>query len=596
MNGQASGEIPPPLGQSRSLELPCDLQAVGGVCARAREFLAGAGLAAGEIDGWELVLAEAANNAVNYCRPEARAVPVRVDLLAGPEWVEVRVTDRTGGFDWPEHADLPPDLSESGRGIFLMQSLTDESCYLRSAGQNCLVLRKRRSTPPPPREPASAGMAAELAETQQTLDLMTEELASSYESLSAIFRFTAELHEGGNSEEFIHRWLGQLLAITDSDWFVLRLCDRVPGQLRVAAASAAGWGSAPLRLETQGRARLPVELAAATRRVDAWFEGSAPLEADDPLFGLAGAGCGLSHPLLVQDALVGVLSVGRHSSARPFAAGQLGVVQTFGDFLGLQIRSVQMHEEQVRARLNRRDLEIAASIQRALLPERLPSLPGSDLAGFYRSAREIGGDYYDALPAGDGNLLLVVADVMGKGLPAALFAFMFRSLVRARPELNAKPGEFLAWLNQNLFKELDRAEMFVTAQLVYFDRASGEIRVAGAGHPPLLLADSSGAVAEVSSSGPPLGIVDSAVFAQERRPFAGGLALMFTDGLIDALNFQGKLLGLEAVKAALSAAAMEGVSGEGAKQQLVGLLQGFEQGAPAADDTAFIVVARETPN
>lgn len=577
-------------------ELPCDLPAVAELCRQAREFFAQAGLPADELDAWELALAEAANNAVKHCRPEARNLPLRVDLLVGREWVEARVTDHTPGFDWPEQAELPPEDSESGRGIFLMQNLTDAAHYLRGRGENCLVLRKRRSLANEMPAASQPNAAVELIEARRTLDLMTEELASSYESLSAIFRFTAELESGVNSEDFIQRWLNQLLVITESDWFVLRLGNPASGQLHVAATSVPDWHGAPLLLEAASTPGNSVEAQAAARRSDVWFEASSPLAPRDPLAPVTGWGCGFAHPLFVNDTLVGVLSIGRRAGDRPFQAGQVSVVQTFGDFLGLQIRNQQMQEEQIRARLNTRDLEIAADMQRALLPEQLPSVPHATLAGFYRSAREIGGDYYDALPTADGNVLLAVADVMGKGLPAALFAFMFRSLVRARRDLASRPGAFLAWLNENLFQELDRSEMFITAQIAFLDCERGEIRVASAGHPPLLLARSTGEVTEVSAGGPPLGIIAGATFPEESHAWAGDCVLMFTDGLIEARNLQGELLGLAAVKSALASAACSGESGEVTQQRLASLLRDFESGSPPADDTAFIVIAGMNTN
>lgn len=579
-------------GETCTHEFPCDYGGVAELGRRARDFLAQAGLPTGELDAWELALAEAANNAVKHCRPETRQLVIRVDLLVTREWAEARVTDHTPGFTWPEKAELPPPDSESGRGLFLIQNLTDEAHYLRGSGENCLVLHKRRPSPKetPASPPPSA--AEELREVRHTLDLMTEELASAYESLYAIFRFSTELQGGVASKELIHRWLDQLLTITESDWLVLRLCDRSPQQLRLVATSAKEGRCEIVAREIDSTQENSIEARAASRHSDIWFDDSSPLSSDDPLYHLGENGCGFARSLHVDDTLLGVLSVGRRDRLRPFTAGQVGVVQTFGDFFGLQVRNAQMQEEQFRARLNQRDLEIAAHLQRNLLPEQLPSVPRATLAGFYRSAREIGGDYYDALPTADGNVVIVVADVMGKGLLAALFAFMFRSLARARRDLASQPGAFLTWLNQNLFQELDRADMFITAQMAYLDFQRGEIRLASAGHPPMMIASTAGVVHELAVGCPPLGVLADVRFGEERFPWTGGCALMFTDGLIEARNPQGDLLGLDAVKALLADAARKGESPDAIKQRVASLLQDFEQGAPPADDTAFIVIAR----
>ncbi len=573
-----------------ALESACDLHAVRDACRQARGFMQELGLPAEDLDAWELVLVEAANNAVQNAPESARIHPIRLEVIGHPDVVEVRLTDHTEGFDFPEVAELPDDDNESGRGLFLIRTLTDEVSYLRGAGANCLILRKRRPAAPAAATPAPDPEAA-LAEAQRTLDLMTEELASSYESLATIFRFSAELQSDVASDQFARRWLEQLLVITEADWFVLRLCQAGGQRLAVTACSRADWKAEPLEVQAAAGEAAPVEVRAAAKRLDVWFDPQSPLAAHDPVAPLAGQGCGIAHPVVVNDALVGVLVIGRVRGDRQFAAGQVNVIQTVADFLGIHIRNTQFREEQVRARLVTRDLEIAAGIQRSLLPQRLPGTPHASLAGFYRSAREVGGDYFDALPTGDGNLLLVVADVMGKGLPAALFALMFRSLVRARRDLAPAPGRFLAWLNHNLFQELDRANMFVTALLVYVDGARHELRVAGAGHPPLLLATATGEVIEVPSSGMPLGILADETYGEDHRSYRQARALMFTDGLVEARGESGELLGLEAVKAVLAAAAREGRSGESIKQDLTRLLHDFEQGSAPSDDTAFIAIA-----
>jgi serine phosphatase RsbU (regulator of sigma subunit)/anti-sigma regulatory factor (Ser/Thr protein kinase) len=577
--------------QACVLDVPCDLHAVREACRVSRQFLSDCGLEPAELDAWELALAEAANNAVQYVREGAESVPIRFALAVHDAWVEARLTDQTPGFDIPEHLELPDPEAESGRGLFLIGSLTDSMSYLRGVRENCLVLRRERKAPRAG-APAAPDVHQALAEALRTLDLMTEELASSYESLAAIFRFSGELQAGPPSDEFARRWLDQLIGITEADWFVLRLGDSAGNRLRVAAASVADWQGQPLSLDVS--ADVPgVELRAAGQRVDVAFDAQSPLAAGDPLAAFGAKGCGFAHPMLVKDTLVGLLVIGRRQGDRPFTAGQISVIQTFADFLGLQIRNHQFQEAQVRTHLAARDLEIAAGIQHSLLPEQLPSVPGIALAGFYRSAREVGGDYYDAIPTSGGNLMLVVADVMGKGLPAALFAFMFRSLVRSQREQASRPGEFLSWLNRNLFVELDRAGMFITAQIAYFDRELRELRVAAAGHPPLLIATPCGGTCEVGTRGVPLGVEANEVFPEERVAWGGGPALMFTDGLIEARNPAQELLGLDAVRAVVRDAAQRGASCMATKDRVVSLLHSFESGSPANDDTAFIVFADE---
>jgi anti-sigma regulatory factor (Ser/Thr protein kinase) len=126
------------------LECACDTAAVVIICWHIRRFLAQIGLSDPELDDWELVVTEAANNAVLHVTDRGRLLTVRVEIQASPGSVQVCILDHTPGFDFPTEALLPPVQSERGRGLFLIQRLTDFQCYVRGQGQNCLILRKGR--------------------------------------------------------------------------------------------------------------------------------------------------------------------------------------------------------------------------------------------------------------------------------------------------------------------------------------------------------------------------------------------------------------------------------------------------------------------
>ena len=131
-----------------------------------------------------------------------------------------------------------------------------------------------------------------------------------------------------------------------------------------------------------------------------------------------------------------------------------------------------LRPEQVASILLEHDLRLARSIQQAFLPRQIPQPTGASLAGRSISAREVGGDFFDVLRWGDSGLLLVVADVMGKGMSAALVAGMLRSHIHALQEWAIRPGDLLGKINQRLDPDLDATEMFITAQLVFVDVAS----------------------------------------------------------------------------------------------------------------------------
>jgi serine/threonine-protein kinase RsbW len=132
------------------LVLACDLGEVRALGHTVRSFLAKHGCAETELQDCELALVEACNNAIKYTLPGARQNPILVDALCDSESIELRIADRTAGFEWPEHMTLPASEDESGRGLFLIRSLMDDADYFRGADGNVLVMRKKRGLNPNP--------------------------------------------------------------------------------------------------------------------------------------------------------------------------------------------------------------------------------------------------------------------------------------------------------------------------------------------------------------------------------------------------------------------------------------------------------------
>src|SRR5438876_667795 len=209
-------------GAALRLSFACDLIEVRPATQAVRRFLAEQGLLEEELTACELALAEACNNAINYAREGARTEPIEIEVICGAAKVELRVNDHTAGFNWPERARLPDTESERGRGLYLIQSLTDSAEYFRGCGENSLRMRRWRTTAPgravfPPSSPEE--LSRRLADSEQIISDMAEELSSCYESLSAIFRYSSEQGKAIGLEDFSRRLLSDLLRITAVWWF-----------------------------------------------------------------------------------------------------------------------------------------------------------------------------------------------------------------------------------------------------------------------------------------------------------------------------------------------------------------------------------------
>jgi serine phosphatase RsbU (regulator of sigma subunit) len=188
-----------------------------------------------------------------------------------------------------------------------------------------------------------------------------------------------------------------------------------------------------------------------------------------------------------------------------------------------------------------RELNIAKEIQEKLLPERIPQIPGIDIHSHYKSAKEVGGDYYDFIVIDQTHLGIIVADVAGKGIPGAMVMTMARSLVRLASVRNVSPGDTFKKVNRILAKDIRRG-MFVTAAYMVLNVKTKSLRVASAGHNPVVLYRAkSGENELIKPAGIALGfdkgtIFDNHIKEVEVQLEPGDRIVTYTDGVNEAMN------------------------------------------------------------
>lgn len=566
-------------------EFPCTLLAARDAAMGLRQFLASEGLSDTELDAWELAVVEVANNAVNYVRDSCREMSVVMEAAVGRHQVDIRVWDHTDGFEMPDNIELPDFEDEGGRGLYLIKTLTDSAEYLRGQSANCFALSKTRIA-----SPAKKACGPTVEQLEAELNLMTEELAASYESLSAIFSFSSTLAHASEPMDLVDPWMRELARVTGADWYAFFVVAPDGRELVQATASSEDAPvEIPLRNDRAFGSRLSAAARAVQGRQDVWFEAGVPLPGNDPLAVIARGTSGLLHAVFLGSTHVGLVALGRRVAEHPFTAGQVNVIHTFSDFLGAQVRHAQVQRESTNNQLMRRDLEIAADIQQSLLPAVLPRSPGLEIFGSATSAREVGGDFYDVIGFPNGSVLVAIADVMGKGVPAALFAAILRTLVRSRHDIAARPGKLLEWVAATLFQDFDRVEMFATMQLAYFDTARRTVHVAGAGHCPLLIAGPDGAVVEIPPEGVPVGIIPDARYPESKHEVApGSRLLLFTDGVTESRDIDGDQWGMPRLKSWLAAAPKLPPNQLGTA--LLATIAAHRGAAPVPDDITFVLL------
>jgi len=185
-----------------------------------------------------------------------------------------------------------------------------------------------------------------------------------------------------------------------------------------------------------------------------------------------------------------------------------------------------------------RELELARSIQQSLLPQRMPDVPGLRLNAAYLPMSAVAGDFYEILPLANGRTLVLVADVSGHGIPAALVASMVKVAVAAAADRHDTPGGILSAINRSLTGKFERA--YVTACCFVIDSRQQKVMYAAAGHPPALLRRVDGRVEPLDKGGVILTLLPSVSYDTEEVSFgAGDRLLVYTDGLTEATRQHG---------------------------------------------------------
>lgn len=255
-------------------------------------------------------------------------------------------------------------------------------------------------------------------------------------------------------------------------------------------------------------------------------------------------------PLRVREETLGVMAV-LNKQRGSFAPDDQNLLQALADQASLSINNAMLTVEVAKQERLRRDLQIARDIQQRLLPDHCPTVPGFEIAARGTSALEVGGDYYDFFWVDDDHLGIVVADVSGKGVYAALVVAMIRSAFRTQAPGNPDVRDVLARVNAFISEDL-RRDMFVTCVYGILEISTRRFSWARAGHEPILVAHPENNIDVLMPDGFALGLIGSPDFSEMLEVktielHSGDRLLMFTDGLTEAMNSQGEEFGMDRI-------------------------------------------------
>jgi sigma-B regulation protein RsbU (phosphoserine phosphatase) len=321
---------------------------------------------------------------------------------------------------------------------------------------------------------------------------------------------------------------------------------------------------------------------------DAWQLLATPEE----IAALTSLGAQLLFPLEGRTGLIGFAVLAK-IERKPFLRHELRFLRDLGMQMGRGLESAKfvqsLSEEAVSRAKVTRELELAREVQERLLPQAIPSVAGIDTAANYKSAEEVGGDYYDLFVTDRGQLCCVVADVSGKGVSSALLMATLRASLRSLmiDHREQRATDVMQHLNRLLY-DASSASRYATLVFLVYDPATRSLTYVNAGHnPPLILHGKQ--VTKLECGGPVLGLIQDATYQQETLPFdVCDTLTAYTDGITEAVNPRGLEWGEQGL---LDTILQQNCPTAAASvQSILSALKSFTSGTPQGDDMTLLVL------
>jgi len=272
-----------------------------------------------------------------------------------------------------------------------------------------------------------------------------------------------------------------------------------------------------------------------------------------------------------------------HHQLDAFPSAQLRLLQGLCSHVAVAVHNARRFQQEQRRREEMsREAHEAQIMQQALLPKNSPLIPGFAISGLCIPASDVGGDWYDFIPLSDGRWGLVLADVSGKGMAAALLMSATRGILRSLADCRCGPGEVLTKLNRLLVEDFP-AGRFVTLVYAVLEPAERTLTFANAGHLPPLLVDEQGARFLPTQAGLPLGIAASSFPEVQVHLTENSRLAFYSDGITEAQNPQEEEYGMERLQNHVSLP-------EASPQSIVEDVRSFANGAGLHDDATVILL------
>lgn len=288
---------------------------------------------------------------------------------------------------------------------------------------------------------------------------------------------------------------------------------------------------------------------------------------------------------------LGVLAVGdkesRDGRVLDFTPTDARLLSLFANQAAAAIETARLHKDALEKERIERELELAANIQRQILPRDLPNVPGLQIAARNVPTRQVGGDYFDFFPLSGGRLAFLVADVSGKGVPAALLVSTVHAAVHLQIEDARTIPELVARIDRHLYRYAVTRK-FLTAFFGMLDPDAGTLRYVSAGHNPALLRRAGGDIEQLNATGVPMGMFPNSTWREEILPIGkGDLLCVYSDGITEALDAADEEFGMERLSRLLDAGPPDEIC-----RRVFDAVGDFAAEVPQYDDQTLLLVRR----
>jgi sigma-B regulation protein RsbU (phosphoserine phosphatase) len=292
-------------------------------------------------------------------------------------------------------------------------------------------------------------------------------------------------------------------------------------------------------------------------------------------------------PIISNDEVIGVFDL-ESDELNAYSEDDLEVLMLLASQVAIIIEKVMLHEQLIEKKRLEGQLEVARQVQLELLPARDPQLPGYDISAYNFPTEEVSGDYYDWVRIHDDQIGIVIADVAGKGVPAALLMAFLRASLRAATHIGYAPQISMAKVNYLLWESIERNQ-FVTAFYGILDATNRTLAYANAGHNPPLLLNADGSARFLEQGSVPLGMFrDTRYYEYYLTLEPGQLLVLYTDGVTEAMNPREEEFGRD--RLANSAKAARDLSAREMIDSIQRDIWNWTDGNGSHDDVTFFVI------